>query len=71
MTAFWGCGFYGVQDTLHDVQGRHYFKDCHIQGSIGFIFGMAKSIYEVFHQLSESVAMLYALVILNWQQVES
>lgn len=45
--AFWGCGFFGAQDTLHDDRGRHYFKDCYIQGSIDFIFGNAKSFYEV------------------------
>ncbi|PON41032.1 Pectinesterase, Tyr active site [Trema orientale] len=44
--AFWGCGFFGAQDTLHDDKGRHYFKDCYIQGSIDFIFGNAKSVYE-------------------------
>ncbi|KAJ8543408.1 hypothetical protein K7X08_005931 [Anisodus acutangulus] len=45
-TAFWGCGFFGAQDTLHDDRGRHYFKDCYIQGSIDFIFGNGKSLYE-------------------------
>ncbi|KVH88801.1 probable pectinesterase 8 [Cynara cardunculus var. scolymus] len=44
--AFWGCGFFGAQDTLHDDRGRHYFKNCYIQGSIDFIFGNAKSLYE-------------------------
>ncbi|EPS57567.1 hypothetical protein M569_17250, partial [Genlisea aurea] len=44
--AFWGCGFFGAQDTLHDDRGRHYFKECYIQGSIDFIFGNAKSFYE-------------------------
>ncbi|CAL5419497.1 unnamed protein product [Camellia sinensis] len=44
--AFWGCGFFGAQDTLHDDRGRHYFKDCYIQGSIDFIFGNARSLYE-------------------------
>nr|GMC70713.1 probable pectinesterase 8 [Ipomoea batatas] len=44
--AFFGCGFFGAQDTLHDDRGRHYFKDCYIQGSIDFIFGNAKSLYE-------------------------
>ena len=46
-TAFYGCGFYGAQDTVHDDQGRHYFKECFIQGSIDFIFGNAKSFYKV------------------------
>ncbi|XP_047310903.1 probable pectinesterase 8 [Impatiens glandulifera] len=45
-SAFWGCGFFGAQDTLHDDRGRHYYKDCYIQGSIDFIFGNAKSLYE-------------------------
>ncbi|KAL3728884.1 hypothetical protein ACJRO7_033464 [Eucalyptus globulus] len=44
--SFWGCGFFGAQDTLHDDRGRHYFKDCYIQGSIDFIFGDARSLYE-------------------------
>lgn len=44
---FLGCGFFGAQDTLHDDRGRHYFKDCYIQGSIDFIFGNGKSLYEV------------------------
>ncbi|KAL5741758.1 hypothetical protein ACOSP7_028490 [Xanthoceras sorbifolium] len=44
--AFWGCGFFGAQDTLHDDRGRHYFRDCYIQGSIDFIFGNARSLYE-------------------------
>uniref|UniRef100_A0A2N9FL76 Pectinesterase n=1 Tax=Fagus sylvatica TaxID=28930 RepID=A0A2N9FL76_FAGSY len=44
--AFYGCGFYGAQDTLYDDRGRHYFKECFIQGSIDFIFGNARSLYE-------------------------
>ncbi|XP_056684541.1 probable pectinesterase 15 isoform X2 [Spinacia oleracea] len=44
--AFYGCGFYGSQDTLNDDRGRHYFKDCFIQGSIDFIFGEARSLYQ-------------------------
>lgn len=46
-SAFYGCGFYGAQDTLNDQRGRHYFKQCFIQGSIDFIFGNARSFYEV------------------------
>lgn len=45
--AFWGCRFLGAQDTLYDDQGRHYFKDCYIEGSVDFIFGDALSMYEV------------------------
>ncbi|CAI9095809.1 OLC1v1031830C1 [Oldenlandia corymbosa var. corymbosa] len=43
---FAGCGFYGAQDTLCDDAGRHYFKDCYIQGSIDFIFGNGRSMYK-------------------------
>ncbi|XVE73465.1 hypothetical protein DITRI_Ditri11bG0119700 [Diplodiscus trichospermus] len=45
-SAFYECGFYGFQDTLWDVQGRHYFYNCYIEGAIDFIFGGGQSIYE-------------------------
>ncbi|KAK9099510.1 hypothetical protein Syun_026555 [Stephania yunnanensis] len=45
--AFYGCGFYGLQDTLSDFQGRHYFLNCFIEGAVDFIFGEGQSIYEV------------------------
>nr|QIR83194.1 pectin methylesterase 36 [Cunninghamia lanceolata] len=47
--AFLGCKFLGAQDTLYDHQGRHYFKDCYIEGSVDFIFGNALSMYEGCH----------------------
>lgn len=47
---FLGCGFYGAQDTLCDDAGRHYFKDCYIEGSIDFIFGNGRSMYKVITQ---------------------
>ncbi|KAK9049652.1 hypothetical protein SSX86_031379 [Deinandra increscens subsp. villosa] len=43
---FSGCGFYGAQDTLCDDTGRHYFKECYIEGSIDFIFGNGRSMYK-------------------------
>ncbi|MCO5609506.1 hypothetical protein L7F22_063734 [Adiantum nelumboides] len=45
MAAFYECGFVGGQDTLCDDQGRHYFENCFIQGSIDFVFGNARSLY--------------------------
>ncbi|PKA64636.1 putative pectinesterase 53 [Apostasia shenzhenica] len=45
--AFLGCRFLGAQDTLYDHIGRHYYKDCYIEGSVDFIFGNALSLYEV------------------------
>ncbi|KAA8531951.1 hypothetical protein F0562_006907 [Nyssa sinensis] len=47
--AFIGCKFIGAQDTLYDHTGRHYFKDCYIQGSVDFIFGNGLSLYENCH----------------------
>ncbi|CAN8287422.1 unnamed protein product [Cochlearia groenlandica] len=46
LCAFYGCGFYGAQDTLLDNKGRHFFKDCFIEGSIDFIFGNGRSLYQ-------------------------
>ncbi|KAJ0248488.1 putative pectinesterase 52 [Hirschfeldia incana] len=48
-SAFYDCEFLGLQDTLWDVQGRHYFKNCYIEGAIDFIFGSGQSIYEDCH----------------------
>lgn len=45
--AFYNCSFYGEQDTLYDHKGLHYFKNCFIQGSVDFIFGYGRSLYEV------------------------
>ncbi|KAG6394259.1 hypothetical protein SASPL_144842 [Salvia splendens] len=45
-SAFYRCGFFGLQDTLWDVQGRHYYKSCTIEGAVDFIFGAAQSLYE-------------------------
>ncbi|KAJ4708841.1 Pectinesterase [Melia azedarach] len=43
--AFHNCKFIGYQDTLCDDRGRHFFKDCYIQGTVDFIFGNGKSLY--------------------------
>ncbi|GAU34250.1 hypothetical protein TSUD_210320 [Trifolium subterraneum] len=44
--AFYDCAFYGVQDTLYDTYGRHYYHNCYIQGGIDFVFGNGQSIFE-------------------------
>ncbi|KAI5056638.1 hypothetical protein GOP47_0028456 [Adiantum capillus-veneris] len=44
--AFYNCKFLGHQDTLYDQKGRHYFKNCFIQGSVDFIFGNGRSLYK-------------------------
>lgn len=45
--SFHNCGFIGVQDTLSDAIGRHYFYNCTIVGAVDFIFSNGQSIYEV------------------------
>ncbi|CAI9782561.1 unnamed protein product [Fraxinus pennsylvanica] len=44
--AFVSCKFLGAQDTLYDHLGRHYYKDCYIEGSVDFIFGNGLSLFE-------------------------
>ncbi|OMP04246.1 Pectinesterase, catalytic [Corchorus olitorius] len=36
----------GSQDTLLDETGSHYFYQSHIQGSVDFIFGRSRSLYQ-------------------------
>lgn len=45
-SSFYRCGFVSVQDTLSDIQGRHYYEGCHIQGAMDFIFGNGQSIFQ-------------------------
>ncbi|XP_047339189.1 probable pectinesterase 53 [Impatiens glandulifera] len=47
--AFYGCKFLGAQDTLYDQLGRHYYKDCYIEGSVDFIFGNGLALFEECH----------------------
>ncbi|KAK9991058.1 hypothetical protein SO802_026043 [Lithocarpus litseifolius] len=47
--AFFSCKVIGAQDTLYDHIGRHYFKDCYIEGSVDFIFGNGLSCYKDCH----------------------
>ncbi|KAL2906776.1 putative pectinesterase 53 [Bienertia sinuspersici] len=47
--AFVGCKFFGAQDTLYDHRGRHYFKECYIEGFVDFVFGNGLSLYEGCH----------------------
>ncbi|WCJ43067.1 Pectin lyase-like superfamily protein [Euphorbia peplus] len=44
--SFHECGFVGVQDTLTDALGRHYYKACYIEGATDFIWGQAQSFFE-------------------------
>jgi pectinesterase len=46
-SSFYGCRFLGYQDTVLDESGRHYFKNCFIEGAADFICGDGQSLYEV------------------------
>ncbi|KAL5140524.1 putative pectinesterase 29 [Glycine soja] len=46
---FFDCAFLGVQDTLYDDDGRHYYRNCYIQGGSDFIYGNGQSIFEASH----------------------
>ncbi|KAK4433431.1 Pectinesterase 1 [Sesamum alatum] len=41
--SFYNCKFHRFQDTLCDDRGKHFFKDCYIEGTIDFIFGSGQS----------------------------
>ncbi len=43
------CRLLGWQDTLLVHSGRHYFKDCYIEGRVDFIYGGATSVFENCH----------------------
>ncbi|XVF80717.1 hypothetical protein PTKIN_Ptkin15bG0097600 [Pterospermum kingtungense] len=60
--AFYNCSFYGDQDTLYDHKGLHYFNNCFIQGSVDFIFGYGRSLYEnsYLNSIAKKVASLTA-----------
>ncbi|CAI0551731.1 unnamed protein product [Linum tenue] len=57
-SAFYDCGFVGVQDTLWDAAGRHYFSNCYVEGAVDFIFGRGQSFYEV-HVLHSCTCTLH------------
>ncbi|KAL2944931.1 Pectinesterase QRT1 [Bienertia sinuspersici] len=51
---FYKVNILGAQDTLLDETGSHYFYHCLIQGSVDFIFGNARSLYQnsVLHSIA-------------------
>ena len=62
-SAFIECGFVGFQDTLWDVTGRHYYKNCYIEGAIDFIFGGAQSYFEVtFIMITDTRLYIYIYI---------
>ncbi|CAO2173902.1 unnamed protein product [Urochloa humidicola] len=45
-SSFHRCGFGGCTDTLSDMDGRHYYEGCYIEGVTDFIFGNGQSIFQ-------------------------
>ncbi|WP_323814422.1 pectinesterase family protein [Cellvibrio sp. NN19] len=43
---FRNCRLLGNQDTLYTHSGTQYYRDCHIQGTVDFIFGAATAVFE-------------------------
>ncbi|XP_045791215.1 probable pectinesterase 53 [Trifolium pratense] len=60
--AFYNSDFYGFQDTLYDHKGLHYFKGCKIQGTIDFIFGNGRSLYQgcTINSIAQNVSFITA-----------
>lgn len=45
------CKFLGNQDTLYTQSLRQYYKSCHVQGNVDFIFGNAAAFFQDCHIL--------------------
>lgn len=45
---FENCRFLGFQDTLylHDKDSRQYYKNCYIEGTVDFIFGISTAVFD-------------------------
>ena len=48
---FKNCRFLGFQDTLYTYskQGRQYYEDCYIEGTVDFIFGWSTAVFNRCH----------------------
>lgn len=44
--SFKNCRFLGWQDTVRTEGGRHYFRECYIEGHVDFIYGAGTSVFD-------------------------
>ncbi|WP_438006588.1 pectinesterase family protein [Sorangium sp. So ce321] len=53
------CRALGYQDTVYVKSGTQYFRDCHIEGSVDFIFGGATAVFEdcTVHNVAQGTAI--------------
>lgn len=43
---FKNCRFLGWQDTLYAKNGRQFYENCYVEGSVDFIFGQAAAVFD-------------------------
>jgi pectinesterase len=56
---FRNCRLLGNQDTLYTHSGTQYYRNCHIQGTVDFIFGAATAVFDnnVIHSVGGGSAL--------------